>query len=168
MVTLRRQNKITDFFMILDLGMSLKFISPDTFRHHTFPKNAVAFSGCQSRKIKSQHHTQDCPWRSYMFSGGSSIRRRPTRRTPPPVIGENIEFSCIFFNIVKLTPLFSAKMWLTPPPLAHSGSATDLILPRLLKWLFRCMMLRRDMERCLSPCRPPGETDLRLLNSIKS
>ena len=54
-------------------------------------------------------------------SGGSSIGR--IRRTPP-VIGENIEFSCIFLNKVKLTPLFSAKMWLTPPPLAHSGSAT--------------------------------------------
>ena len=45
---------------------------------------------------------------------------------PPPVICENIAFSCIFFNKVKLTPLFSAKMWLTPPPLAHSGSATDM------------------------------------------
>ena len=51
-----------------------------------------------------------------MLSGGSSIGR--TRR-------ENIAFSCFFWIKVKLTPLFSAKMWLTPPPLAHSGYATD-------------------------------------------
>ena len=30
-----------------------------------------------------------------------------------------------FLNKVKLAPLFSVKMSLTPPPLAHSGSATD-------------------------------------------
>ena len=35
------------------------------------------------------------------ISGGSSIGRTP-------VIGENIEFSCMFLNKVKLTPLFSA------------------------------------------------------------
>ena len=34
---------------------------PDTFRHDTFPKDAVASSGCQSRTIKSQHHAQDFP-----------------------------------------------------------------------------------------------------------
>ena len=42
---------------------------------------------------------------------------------PPPLIGENIAFSCICFIKVKLTIFFSAKMWLTPPPLAHSWSA---------------------------------------------
>ena len=48
-----------------------------------------------------------------------------TRRTPPPpLIGGNIAFSCSFWNKVKLTPLFSVKMWLTPPPFAHSGYAT--------------------------------------------
>ena len=30
-----------------------------------------------------------------------------------------------FLNKVKLTPFFSAKIWLTPSPLAYSGSATD-------------------------------------------
>ena len=64
------------------------------------------------------------------ISGGSSIGR--TRRTPPPLLDENIAFSCIFWNKVKLTPLFSAKMWLTPPPLAHSGSATAYIHINLL------------------------------------
>ena len=43
-----------------------------------------------------------------------------------PLLGENIAFSCIFWYKVKLTSLFSVKMWLTPPPLAHSGSATDI------------------------------------------
>ena len=51
-------------------------------------------------------------------SGGSSIGR--SRRT-----SENNAFSCIFRNKVKLTHLFSAKMWFTPPPLAHSGFATS-------------------------------------------
>ena len=42
------------------------------------------------------------------ISGGSSIGR--TRRTPPPpVIGENIAFSCIFLNKVKLTTLFFSQ-----------------------------------------------------------
>ena len=49
---------------------------------------------------------------------------------PPPLIGENIAFSCIFWNKVKLRPLFSAKKWLTPPPLVHSGYATALCLMR--------------------------------------
>ena len=63
-----------------------------------------------------------CSFNTGTTSGGSSIGR--TRRTPPSLIGENIAFSCIFLNKVKLTPLFSAKMWLTPPPLVHFGSAT--------------------------------------------
>ena len=50
-------------------------------------------------------------------SGGSSIGC--SRRTPPPFITENIAFSCIFRKKVKLTPVFSAKMWSTPPPLLH-------------------------------------------------
>ena len=54
-------------------------------------------------------------------SSGSSIER--TRRTPPPRYWWKY-WILIFLNEVKLTPLFSAKMWLTPPPLAHSGSAT--------------------------------------------
>ena len=43
---------------------------------------------------------------------------------PPPSWMKIFAFSCIFWNKVKLTPLFSAKMWLTPSLLAHSGSAT--------------------------------------------
>ena len=39
-----------------------------------------------------------------------------------------------------------------------------VILPRVLLWLVRCMMLRRDIERCLSLCHPLRETDQRLLN----
>ena len=41
---------------------------PHTSRHHTFNKDAVASSGCHSGTIKSQHHAQDCPWRSSMLS----------------------------------------------------------------------------------------------------
>ena len=41
-----------------------------------------------------------------------------------------------------------------------------VILPRVLAWLVRCMMLRQGIERCLSPCHPPGETDLRLLDEM--
>ena len=52
------------------------------------------------------------------------IQHRAYPAYAPRVIGENIEFSGIFLNKVKLTPLSSAKMWLTLPPLAHSGSAT--------------------------------------------
>ena len=55
------------------------------------------------------------------------------RIPPPPLLGENIDFLCIFLNKVKLTPLFSAKMWLTPPPLAHSGSATVQSVSMLLR-----------------------------------
>ena len=33
---------------------------------------------------------------------------------PPPVIGENIEFSCIFLNKVKLTSFFQPKCGLRP------------------------------------------------------
>ena len=55
-------------------------------------------------------------------SGGSSIVR--TRRTPPPPYWWKYCIFMYFFNKVKLTPLFSAEMWLTPPPLAHFGSAT--------------------------------------------
>ena len=57
---------------------------------------------------------------------GFSIGR--TRRTPPPPIDENIAFSWIFWNKVKLTPLSSAKMCLTPPPLAHSVFVTVISL----------------------------------------
>ena len=39
-----------------------------------------------------------------------------------------------------------------------------VILLRVLVWSVRCMMLRQDIERCLSLCHPLGETDLRLLN----
>ena len=39
-----------------------------------------------------------------------------------------------------------------------------VILLRVLVWSVRCMMLRQDIERCLSPCHLPGETDLMLLN----
>ena len=39
-----------------------------------------------------------------------------------------------------------------------------VILLRVLVRLVRCMMLRQDIERCLSPCHPLGITDLRLLN----
>ena len=39
-----------------------------------------------------------------------------------------------------------------------------VILLRVLVWSVRCMMLRKDIERCLPPCNPLGETDLRLLN----
>ena len=44
-------------------------------------------------------------------SGGSSIGR--TRRTPP-LIGEKIAFSSIFWNKVKLTILFQPKCGLRP------------------------------------------------------
>ena len=87
------------------------FIPPDTSRHHTFPKDAVASSGCQSRTIKSQHHAQDCQWRSSMLS-----------------------------------------YW-------------------VLVWSVRCMMLRQDIERCLSPCHPcTGRNGSKAfkLNGIKS
>ena len=53
------------------------------------------------------------------------IQHRAYPAYAPPLLGENLAFSCIFWNKVKLTPFFSAKIWLTPPPLAHSGSATD-------------------------------------------
>ena len=43
-------------------------LSPRTLLYHTFPRDAMASSGCQSRTIKSQHHAQDCPWRSSMLS----------------------------------------------------------------------------------------------------
>ena len=45
-----------------------------------------------------------------------------------------------------------------------------VILPRVLEWLVRFMMLRQDIERCLSPCHSLGETDPRplKLNDIKS
>ena len=60
-----------------------------------------------------------------VHSGGSSIGR--TRRTPPPpLIGENIAFSCILGNKVKVTILFQPKCGLRPlllhildPPLVH-------------------------------------------------
>ena len=55
------------------LALEFKFITPDTSRHHTFRKDAVASSGCQSRTIKSQHHAQDCPWRSSMLSYGDKL-----------------------------------------------------------------------------------------------
>ena len=61
---LQKQKTVTVYF-------SSKHLSPwqrDTSRHHTFSKDAVASSGCQSRAIKSQHHAQDCPWRSSMLS----------------------------------------------------------------------------------------------------
>ena len=46
-------------------------------------------------------------------SGGSSIGR--TRRTPPPpLFGENIAFSSIFWNKVKLAILFQPKCGLRP------------------------------------------------------
>ena len=48
-------------------GLLLNY-PPDLFGHHTFYKDAVAPSGCQSRTIKSRHHAQDCPWRSSMLS----------------------------------------------------------------------------------------------------
>ena len=35
-----------------------------------------------------------------------------------------------------------------------------VILLRVLVWSVRCMMLRQDIERCLSPCHPLGEKDL--------
>ena len=70
---------------------------------------------------------------STVHSGGFSIGR--TRRTPPPptLLVKIFHFQAFFWHKVKLTPLFSAKMWLTPPPLAHSGSANDLHLPLLFK-----------------------------------
>ena len=37
-----------------------------------------------------------------------------------------------------------------------------------MEWLVSCMMLRQDTERCLYPCHPLGETELRLLNSPKA
>ena len=33
-----------------------------------------------------------------------------------------------------------------------------VILLRVLVWLVRCIMLRQDIERCLSPCHLLGET----------
>ena len=70
-----------------------------------YSSNEVSYSaGCSSTRLTN--------FPRYV-SGGSSIGR--TRRTPPPpVIGENIEFSCIFFNKVKLTPLFQPKCGLRP------------------------------------------------------
>ena len=59
------------------------------------------------------------------ISGGTSIGR--TRRTPPPLLVKILYFHAFFWNKVKLTPLFSAKLLLTPPPLAHSGSATGIV-----------------------------------------
>ena len=63
-----------------------------------------------------------------VHSGGSSIRR--TRRTPPPLIGENIAFSCIFWNKVKVTILVQPKCGLRPlllhildPPLVHLATS---------------------------------------------
>ena len=50
------------------MRFALDLSPPDTSRHRTFPKDAVASSGCQIRTIKSQHHAQDCPWRSSMLS----------------------------------------------------------------------------------------------------
>ena len=46
----------------------------------------------------------------------------------------------------------------------NSMAELHVILLRVLVWSVRCMMLRQDIERCLSPCHPLGETDLRLLN----
>ena len=34
-----------------------------------------------------------------------------------------------------------------------------VMLPRVLEWLVRCMVLRRDIERFLSPCHPVGKKD---------
>ena len=50
------------------MRFALDLSPPDTSRHHTFSKDAVAASRCQSRTIKSQHHAQDSPWRSSMLS----------------------------------------------------------------------------------------------------
>ena len=44
---------------------------------------------------------------------------------PPPLLVKILHFHAFFWNKVKLTPLFSAKMWLTPPTLAHFRSATE-------------------------------------------
>ena len=59
----------------------------------------------------SIHPSSLWPSKHYIYkmiygSGGSSIGC--IRRTPP-LIGENIAFSCIFWNKVKLTPLFQPK-----------------------------------------------------------
>ena len=43
---------------------------------------------------------------------------------PPPRYWWKYCIFMHFLNEVKLTPLFAANMWLTPPPLTHSGSAT--------------------------------------------
>ena len=37
--------------------------------------------------------------------------------------------------------------------IVHGGAPCLL---RVLEWLVRCMMLRQDIERCLSPCHPLG------------
>ena len=61
-------------------------------------------------------------------------------QAPPPLFGENIAFSCIFLNKVKLIPLFSAKMWLTPPPLLHILDPPLLHYPDV-KYSERCITL---------------------------
>ena len=67
------------------------------------------------------------------LSGGSSIRR--TRHTPPPpVISENIGFSCIFFNKVKLTPLFQPKCGLRPLLLHILDPPLDLVFISIIPW----------------------------------
>ena len=43
----------------------------------------------------------------------------PKIQTTPPVIGENFEFSCIFLNKVKLTPLFQPKCCGLRPLVLH-------------------------------------------------
>ena len=74
-------------------------------------------------------------------SGGSSIGR--TRRTPPPpVLGENIAFLCIFLKKVKLTPLFQPKCGLRPlllhilnPPLDGGFRTRTCVVIKIDIWL---------------------------------
>ena len=60
-VSLVQRPAKTQNFTKLNNTVCSRFIHPDTVRHHTFSKNAMASSGCQSRTIKSQHHVQESP-----------------------------------------------------------------------------------------------------------
>ena len=60
-VSLVQRPAKTQNFTKLNNTVCSRFIHPDTVRHHTFSKNAMASSGCQSRTIKSQHHAQESP-----------------------------------------------------------------------------------------------------------
>ena len=45
--------------------------------------------------------------------------------------------------------------------------AIHVILPRVLEWLVRCMILRRDIKLCLSPCHLLGKKDQMILNLME-